>query len=180
MTGDQRFASKRADVVSFQTDPLTEDVTIVGPIAPTLHVATSGTDADFDVKLIDVFPADAPNWPGDNGKAKHIDVKIVINNAVTTVQIKDDGEGFDIETEVKTEVYAKQKSVKYTQKYLAMQAGQNPEIVLEVRMEDWELTKHIVNSMPEYAIKAEIDSAVYNIIGNYSPDGSKVLLTLGW
>ena len=52
-------------MVTFQTDPLTEDVTIVGPVAPVLHVATSGTDADFDVKLIDVFPADAPNWPGD-------------------------------------------------------------------------------------------------------------------
>lgn len=65
MTGDQRFASKRADVLTFQTDPLTDDVTIVGPVAPVLHVATSGSDADFDVKLIDVFPADAPNWPGD-------------------------------------------------------------------------------------------------------------------
>jgi putative CocE/NonD family hydrolase len=65
MTGDQRFASKRPDVITFQTEPLTEDVTIAGPIAPVLHVATSGTDADFDVKLIDVFPADAPNWPGD-------------------------------------------------------------------------------------------------------------------
>jgi putative CocE/NonD family hydrolase len=65
MTGDQRFASKRSDVLTFQTDPLAEDVTIAGPVAPVLHVATSGTDADFDVKLIDVFPADAPNWPGD-------------------------------------------------------------------------------------------------------------------
>ena len=65
MTGDQRFASKRADVLTYQTDPLTQDVTIIGPVAPMLHVATSGTDADFDVKLIDVFPDDAPNWPGD-------------------------------------------------------------------------------------------------------------------
>ncbi|MDB4874557.1 MAG: aehA [Gemmatimonadetes bacterium] len=65
MTGDQRFAQKRADVLTFQTDPLAEDVTIAGPVSPVLHVATSGTDADFVVKLIDVFPADAPNWPGD-------------------------------------------------------------------------------------------------------------------
>ena len=56
MTGDQRFASKRADVLTYQTEPLTEDVTIIGPVSPVLHVATSGTDADFDVKLIDVFP----------------------------------------------------------------------------------------------------------------------------
>ena len=65
MTGDQRFAAKRPDVLTFQTDPLTEDVTIAGPVTPVLHVATSGTDADFDVKLIDVFPENAPNWPGD-------------------------------------------------------------------------------------------------------------------
>jgi putative CocE/NonD family hydrolase len=65
MTGDQRFASKRPDVITFQTDPLTEDVTIVGPIDPHLFVSATGTDADFDVKLIDVFPDDAPNWPGD-------------------------------------------------------------------------------------------------------------------
>jgi putative CocE/NonD family hydrolase len=65
MTGDQRFASKRPDVLVFQTDPLAEDVTIAGPVAPVLHVATSGTDGDFVVKLIDVFPDDAPNWPGD-------------------------------------------------------------------------------------------------------------------
>jgi len=65
MTGDQRFASKRPDVIVFQTDPLPDDVTISGPVAPVLHVATSGTDADFVVKLIDVFPDDAPNWPAD-------------------------------------------------------------------------------------------------------------------
>ena len=65
MTGDQRFAHQRSDVLTFQTDPLTEDVTIAGPVSPVLHIATSGTDADFVVKLIDVFPADAPNWPGD-------------------------------------------------------------------------------------------------------------------
>jgi len=65
MTGDQRFAARRADVLTFQTDALTEDVTVAGPVSPVLFVATSGTDADFDVKLIDVFPDDAPNWPGD-------------------------------------------------------------------------------------------------------------------
>jgi uncharacterized protein len=65
MTGDQRFAWRRPDVLFFETGPLTEDVTITGPVTPVLYVSTSGTDADFDVKLIDVFPDDAPNWPGD-------------------------------------------------------------------------------------------------------------------
>ena len=66
MTADQRFAARRPDVLVYQTEPLAEDVTIAGPIAPVLHVATSGTDADFVVKLIDVFPNDAPAWPGDS------------------------------------------------------------------------------------------------------------------
>ncbi len=70
MTGDQRFASKRGDVLTFETEPLTEDVTVSGPVAPVLHVATSGSDADFIVKLIDVFPDDAPNWPGDTSGFK--------------------------------------------------------------------------------------------------------------
>jgi putative CocE/NonD family hydrolase len=70
MTGDQRFASKRADVLTFTSDPLPEDVTVAGPVAPVLHVATSGSDADFVVKLIDVFPDNAPNWPGDTSGFK--------------------------------------------------------------------------------------------------------------
>jgi hypothetical protein len=65
MVGDNRFASARKDVLTFQTDPLTDDVTLYGPPSPELYVSTTGTDADFDVKLIDVFPDDAPNWPGD-------------------------------------------------------------------------------------------------------------------
>jgi uncharacterized protein len=59
MVDDQRFASYRPDVLVYQTDPLQEDVTIAGPITPKLKVASSGTDSDFDVKLIDVYPEDA-------------------------------------------------------------------------------------------------------------------------
>jgi len=65
MAGDQRFASQRADVLAYVSDALTEDVTIAGPVSPVLHVSTSGSDGDFDVKFIDVWPDDAPNWPGD-------------------------------------------------------------------------------------------------------------------
>jgi len=56
MVDDQRFASYRPDVVTYQTDPLEEDVTIAGPISPKLKIASSGTDSDFVVKLIDVYP----------------------------------------------------------------------------------------------------------------------------
>ncbi|MEM6292911.1 MAG: CocE/NonD family hydrolase [Myxococcota bacterium] len=59
MTDDQRFASRRPDVLTYQGPVLTEAMTIAGPLTATLHVSTTGRDADFVVKLIDVFPNDA-------------------------------------------------------------------------------------------------------------------------
>lgn len=56
MDSDQRFAGRRPDVLVYQTEPLDRDVTIAGPVSPRLFVSTSGTDSDFDVKLIDVYP----------------------------------------------------------------------------------------------------------------------------
>jgi len=61
MLEDQRFAAQRPDVLTYQTEPLTEDLTVAGPLAVDLWVSTSGTDADFVVKLIDVLPDDTPN-----------------------------------------------------------------------------------------------------------------------
>ncbi|MBC7796192.1 MAG: CocE/NonD family hydrolase, partial [Pyrinomonadaceae bacterium] len=64
MTEDQRFVSNRSDVLTYQTEVLTEDVTVAGDIKPTLFASTSGTDSDYVVKLIDVFPDDA-EFPKD-------------------------------------------------------------------------------------------------------------------
>jgi putative CocE/NonD family hydrolase len=61
MIEDQRFVWTRPDVLSFETEPLAEPVTLAGPLKATLYVATTGTDADFIVKLIDVYPNNAPN-----------------------------------------------------------------------------------------------------------------------
>ncbi len=61
MVEDQRFAGRRPDVLVYQTGPLTEDVTIAGPITAELTVSTTGTDADWVVKLIDVYPDDYPD-----------------------------------------------------------------------------------------------------------------------
>lgn len=58
MTEDQRFVSSRPDVLVYQTEPLTEDVIIAGDIKPSLYVSSTGSDSDFVVKLIDVFPDD--------------------------------------------------------------------------------------------------------------------------
>jgi uncharacterized protein len=56
MNDDQRFAARRPDVLVFQTEVLKEDVTLAGPITADLVTSISTTDADFVVKLIDVFP----------------------------------------------------------------------------------------------------------------------------
>jgi hypothetical protein len=58
---DQRFAASRTDVLVYQTELLEEDLTVAGPIKVTLHVSTSGTDSDWVVKFIDVYPGDFPN-----------------------------------------------------------------------------------------------------------------------
>lgn len=68
MTDDQRYASRRPDVVEYQTEILGEDVTLAGPVNADLFVTTTGTDADFIVKLVDVFP--------DTAKALHAEIKV--------------------------------------------------------------------------------------------------------
>jgi len=61
MLDDQRFAATRPDVLVYQTEPLENDVTIAGPLEASLQVSTTGTDADWVVKLIDVYPPDFPD-----------------------------------------------------------------------------------------------------------------------
>ena len=61
MVADQRFAARRPDVLVYQTESLTEDYTIAGPVEVKLYVSTTGTDADWVVKLIDVYPDDLPD-----------------------------------------------------------------------------------------------------------------------
>jgi uncharacterized protein len=66
---DQRFVTDRPDVLTFVTAPLDQDVTVTGPLAAKLFASTSGTDSDFIVKLIDVYPPDAQKneWNAEAG-----------------------------------------------------------------------------------------------------------------
>jgi uncharacterized protein len=68
-SADQRFVDHRPDVLTYVSAPLKSDVTVSGPVAAELFASTSGTDSDFVVKLIDVFPEDAqkPTWSADDG-----------------------------------------------------------------------------------------------------------------
>jgi len=61
MTADQRFAAHRPDVLVYETPVLEKDMTIAGPIEVELYVSTTGTDADWVVKVIDVYPDDFPD-----------------------------------------------------------------------------------------------------------------------
>ncbi|MDX2059667.1 MAG: CocE/NonD family hydrolase [Gemmatimonadales bacterium] len=61
MVWDQRFASTRPDVLVYQTEPLADDLTLAGPMQVSLSVATSGSDGDWIVKVIDVYPNDTPD-----------------------------------------------------------------------------------------------------------------------
>ena len=63
MVEDQRFAYARPDVLSFSTNTLEKDITLSGQIEAMLKVSTTGTDADWVVKVIDVYPTDAPENP---------------------------------------------------------------------------------------------------------------------
>lgn len=67
MIDDQRFAAQRPDVMVYQTDVLNEDLTLAGPLLANLFVSTSGTDADYVVKLIDVFPENTPDHQEEKG-----------------------------------------------------------------------------------------------------------------
>jgi hypothetical protein len=69
MAEDQRFAARRPDVLVYATPPLERDVTLAGPLEAELHVSTTGSDADFVVKLIDVNPGVLPGWTKEDDRA---------------------------------------------------------------------------------------------------------------
>ncbi len=79
MSEDQRFAGTRPDVLVYKTEPLDHDVTVMGPVSVDLKVSTTGTDSDFDVKLIDVYPGDYPE-PDAPASAPGITAAIAARN----------------------------------------------------------------------------------------------------
>lgn len=83
MIADQRFLGGRGDVLTFVTEPLTEDVTLAGPVEATLEVALSTTDADFVVKLIDVFP------DGDRDGGEHAGMQMLVRGDVVRGRYRD-------------------------------------------------------------------------------------------
>jgi putative CocE/NonD family hydrolase len=68
ITEDQRFASERPDVLTYETAPLEEDLVVAGPVKVSLNVSTTGTDSDFVVKLVDVYPSTYPQPAAPEGQ----------------------------------------------------------------------------------------------------------------
>ncbi len=89
MTDDQRFAARRPDVVVYQTPPLTEAMTIAGPLEAQLYVSTTRRDADFVVKLVDVFPDDA-RMPDAQGKEQAVSgYQMMVRSEVIRARFRD-------------------------------------------------------------------------------------------
>jgi putative CocE/NonD family hydrolase len=88
MTDDQRFASKRPDVMVYKTDTLKEDITFAGPLTAWLFVSTTGTDADYVVKLIDVFPEDFEKNPGQKNDVRMGGYQMLVRAESTVTALK--------------------------------------------------------------------------------------------
>jgi uncharacterized protein len=86
LTEDQRFVTDRADVLFWRTDTLTEDVTIAGEVVAKLFASTSGTDGDWVVKLIDVYPEDVP------GDAAMGGYELMVSNDVFRARYRESGD----------------------------------------------------------------------------------------
>lgn len=76
MVGDQRFAATRPDVLTYRSDVLDEDVTVAGPIVARLFASTSGSDADWVVKLIDVYPNEMDDPPAKKRRPRTEDSEL--------------------------------------------------------------------------------------------------------
>lgn len=88
-----------------------------------------------------------------------------------------DSEGFEKEVETKIEVFVNKQSVKRSEFYTAMQSGVTPTIAFELRIEDWELSRTIVDGKAKYAEHIEYDGAKYRIVRAFEKDNSIVELT---
>lgn len=90
MTDDQRFAARRPDVLVFESEILDEDMTMVGDLMAKLKVSTTGTDADWVVKLIDVFPPDAEEYEETQDYLKMSNYHMMVRSEVMRGRYRND------------------------------------------------------------------------------------------
>jgi putative CocE/NonD family hydrolase len=97
MTGDQRFAWQRPDVLSYSMK-ITDDMTIAGPVTADLYVSTTGSDADFVVKVIDVFPDSTKNDPANASHIKMSGYQMLVRGEVMRARYRN---SFSVPTAMK-------------------------------------------------------------------------------
>ncbi|RZS92557.1 CocE/NonD family hydrolase [Aquimarina brevivitae] len=90
MTDDQRFAARRPDVLVFETPVLDEDITLSGEILAKLKVATTGTAADWVVKVIDVYPPDAEDFEETQEYLKMSNYHMMVRSEVLRGRFRND------------------------------------------------------------------------------------------
>ena len=115
MTDDQRFAARRPDVLVYETEVLDEDMTITGEILAKLKVATTGTAADWVVKLIDVYPNDAEDYPETQNYLKMGNYHMMVRSEVMRGRFRESfSEPKAFEPNQKTEVDLTLQGVNHT------------------------------------------------------------------
>ena len=115
MTGDQRFAARRPDVLVFETEVLEEDMKLAGPIEAMLKVATTGTAADWVVKVIDVYPPDAENYEETMPHLKMSNYHMMVRSEVMRGRFRNSFEEPEaFEPNKKTEVNIKLQGINHT------------------------------------------------------------------
>ena len=82
MIADQRFAATRPDVLLFETAALEKDLTLAGPVIADLQVSMTGTDADFIVKIIDVYPDTTTALPAKNDEVLMANYQMLVRGEV--------------------------------------------------------------------------------------------------
>ncbi len=90
MTDDQRFAARRPDVLVYETPVLTEDMTLTGEILAKLKVATTGTDADWIVKIIDVYPDETEDTEETQKYLKMSNYHLMVRSEVMRGRFRND------------------------------------------------------------------------------------------
>lgn len=115
MTDDQRFAARRPDVLVYETEVLDDDMTITGEILAKLQVATTGTDADWVVKLVDVYPAGAEDYPETQDYLKMDNYQMMVRSEVMRGRFRESfSEPKAFEPNQKTEVDLTLQGVNHT------------------------------------------------------------------
>ena len=115
MTDDQRFAARRPDVLVFETPVLNEDVTLSGEILTKLNVSTTGTDADWVVKLVDVHPNDAKDTEETQEYLKMANYHMMVRSEVIRGRYRNDfSKPEPFTANEKTEVNLKLQDVHHT------------------------------------------------------------------